>query len=103
PGGALLRLPALGRALSGLPVWLLLALAASRLALRRCCQLHPWLGGGFGMFSSVDERRLRASRTDAGGERELVLPPELDDAAERAEAFPVESWLRWIAETLAAD
>ncbi len=55
------------------------------------------------MFSSVDERRLRAFRVDGGAERELELPPELEDAAERATALPAESWLRWIAEVLAAD
>jgi hypothetical protein len=77
--------------------------AAGHVTLRRCCGLHPWLGGGFGMFSSVDARRLRAVRIDAAGEREIPLPPELQDAAERAEALPAETWLRWIAEVLAAD
>jgi hypothetical protein len=91
------------RGLAWLPVALLLVVVAAHLALRRCCGLHPWLGGGFGMFSSVDERRLRAFRVDAAGEREIEIPRELEDAAERASALPAEPWLRWIAGALAAD
>jgi hypothetical protein len=84
-------------------VALLLALAALHFALVRCCALHPWLGGGFGMFSTVDERRLRLFRIDAGGERQLDVPPELEDAAERVEALPSEAWLRAFVGALAED
>jgi len=82
---------------------LLLGVAAMHFALVRCCQLHPWLGGGFGMFSTVDERRLLAWRIGPEGEGPLALPYELEDAAERAEALPGERRLRAIAAALAAD
>jgi hypothetical protein len=54
------------------------------------------------MFSTVDERRLVAWRVGPQGEQPLELPHELEDAAERAEALPVERRLRAIAEALAA-
>jgi hypothetical protein len=72
-------------------------------ALVRCCSLHPWLGGGFGMFSTVDARTLRVFRADAAGERPLEIPPELEDAAERVEALPAEAWLQAFARALAED
>jgi hypothetical protein len=90
------------RALGWLPVALLVGVAGLHFALVRCCQLHPWLGGGFGMFSTVDERRLLAWRIDAGGEQPLELPYALEDAAERAEALPREARVRAVAEALAA-
>lgn len=68
----------------------------------RCCELHPWLGGGFGMFSTVDERRLLAWRVGSGGESPLDIPDELEDAAERVTALPAEWPLRAFAEALAA-
>jgi hypothetical protein len=76
--------------------------AAAHFALRAAYDLHPWLGGGFGMFSTVDERRLFAWRVEAGGLRRLELPNDLDDAAERAEALPSEARLRAIADSLVA-
>ena len=91
------------RALSWLPVALLVAVAAAHFGLVRCCALHPWLGGGFGMFSTVDERHFRALRIDAEGEQPVELPPELEDAAERAEALPSEARLRALAGALATD
>jgi hypothetical protein len=66
-----------------------------------CCDLHPWLGGGFGMFSTVDERRLVAVAIETGAERPIELPPELDDAADRAEALPTGPRLHAIAASLA--
>jgi hypothetical protein len=92
----------LPRALRWLPVALLAGVAVMHFALVRCCSLHPWLGGGFGMFSTVDERRLLAFRIGAGGEQPLELPYELEDAAERAEALPREARVRAVAEALAA-
>jgi hypothetical protein len=77
--------------------------AAEHFALVACCDLHPWLGGGFGMFSTVDERRLVAVAVGAQGEERIELPAALGDAAERAEALPTEARLRAIAEELAAD
>jgi hypothetical protein len=76
---------------------------AVHFALVTCCDLHPWLGGGFGMFSTVDERRLVAVSVGAQGEERIELPRALEDAAERAEALPTDARLRAIAEALAAD
>jgi hypothetical protein len=61
--------------------------AAEHFALVACCDLHPWLGGGFGMFSTVDERRLVAVAIGAQGEERIALPESQDDAADRAEAL----------------
>ena len=93
----------LRRALPWLPLALLAGVAAEHFALVACCGLHPWLGGGFGMFSTVDERRLVAVAVGAHGEEPIELPAAFDDAADRAEALPTERRLRAIAEQLAAD
>jgi hypothetical protein len=84
-------------------VALLIALAAAHFALVRCCALHPWLGGGFGMFSAVDARHLQAWRLEGAAWARVEIPPELDDAAERAEALPSRSRLRSLARALAED
>jgi hypothetical protein len=101
------RFPTVGsplrRVLPWLPLALLAGVAAEHFALVACCELHPWLGGGFGLFSTVDERRLVAVAVGAQGEERLALPEAFDDAAERAEALPSEARLRAIAEGLAAD
>ena len=55
------------------------------------------------MFSTVDERHFRALRIAAEGEQPVELPPELEDAAERAEALPSEARLRALAGALATD
>jgi hypothetical protein len=89
------------RALAWAPVALLLALAGAHFALVRCCALHPWLGGGFGMFSTVDARHLQAWRQEDGAWAPVELPPDLEDAAERAEALPSRARLRSLARALA--
>jgi hypothetical protein len=95
-------LRALGaRVLPRLPVALLLAVAAGHFALARCCDLNPWLGGGFGMFSTVDERSVRAFRVGTDGEAPLAIPDELDDTADRCEALPRAPRLRALALALA--
>lgn len=68
----------------------------------RCCELNPWLGGGFGMFSTADARELRAWRVSAAGEERVAIPAELADAAARCEALPTESRLRALASAFAA-
>jgi hypothetical protein len=76
---------------------------AGHFALVACCRLHPWLGGGFGMFSTVDERRLVATALGPDGEERIELPIALEDAADRAEALPTGRRLGAIAAELAAD
>ena len=41
---------------------------------RRVLRPHPWLGGGFGMFSTVDERRLVAVSVAPSGEHGSSCP-----------------------------
>ena len=55
------------------------------------------------MFSTVDERTLRVFRIDAGSERPVELPPDLEDAADRVEALPSHAWLEAFASALAED
>ncbi|HEX2486506.1 MAG TPA: hypothetical protein VHQ66_14445 [Myxococcota bacterium] len=81
------------RALPWLPLGLLLAVAASHAALVRCCALSPWLGGGFGMFSTIDAREVRALR----GGAELRLPRSLADEADRAATLPTDARLHALA------
>lgn len=89
-----------GRALPWLPVALLLGVAASHAALVRCCSLSPWLGGGFGMFSTVDARAVRVLQEGLGGERALALPRALEDEADRAAMLPTDARLRALAQAL---
>ncbi len=46
--------------------------------------LNPWVGGGFGMFASVDKRDFRAVRAtaDAGGTRIALDLPDWAEASE---------------------
>jgi hypothetical protein len=67
----------------------------------RCCQLSPWLGGGFGMFSTVDARDVRVLRLEPGGEREVALPRAFDDEADRAATLPTDARLRALARAVA--
>jgi hypothetical protein len=91
------------RALAWLPIALLAGVVGLHFALVACCSLNPWLGGGFGMFSTVDERRVLAVATERDAERPIELPEELEDAADRAAALPTGARLRAIAEALADD
>jgi hypothetical protein len=84
-----------------LPAALLLAVAAGHAGLVRCCGLSPWLGGGFGMFSTADARDVRVLRLEPRGEREVALPRDLDDEADRAATLPTDARLRALARALA--
>jgi hypothetical protein len=89
------------RALARLPVALLLAVAAHHFWLVQARSLHPWLGGGFGMFSTVDARSVVALRAGGASEERIPLPDELEDAAERCEALPGPARLQALADALA--
>ncbi len=87
-----------------LPVAILLAVALHQLARARAEALSPWLGGGFGMFSTTDvgsRRHLHAFVLRPGLRREVEPPPALDDRIERALAHPSERRLRALARALA--
>ncbi len=89
-----------GRLLPWLPLAALIAIAVNHFVLVRCCDLHPWLGGGFGMFSTVDARALGAWRVESRGEERLAVPRGLEDQAKRAEALPTEDRLAALAREL---
>ena len=74
-----------------IPTILLLATAATQMALARTSALSPWKGGGFGMFASIDGSPFRWARIYVlASERseELVIPPSLEDQAHRAITWP---------------
>lgn len=52
------------------------------------------------MFSTVDDRSLRAWRLDPDGAQPLELPLALEDAADRARALPCAGRLRDLAAAL---
>jgi len=84
---------------------LLVAVACVQIALAHTSGLSPWLGGGFGMFSTLDSwptRHLHAFALTAGVREELALPPGLDRDVRRALAFPSDGQLRALARRLAA-
>lgn len=98
------RLRALAARLSALPALLLVAVAIGQIALARALHLSAWSGGGFGMFSTTDSparRHLHAWAIRPGLRSELEIPDDFEMQARRALAFPVESRLRPLAETLA--
>lgn len=67
--------------------------------------LSPWLGGGFGMFSTLDspaERALLIVVGDAFVQREMTIPPGLEDASYRAIALPTNARLERLANQVAA-
>jgi len=70
---------------------LLVAVACTQIVLAKTADLSPWLGGGFGMFATLDsrgERHLTILAESSGLLRELAMPPELEDQAERVRALP---------------
>jgi hypothetical protein len=67
--------------------------------------MSPWLGGGFGMFSSFDgwsHRHLRAFAERPGVRRELSIPEALRPDVAATLALPSDGNLRRIAEALVA-
>ena len=68
--------------------------------------LSPWLGGGFGMFSTTDSwsrRHLHAWAISPGVRREIDVPPEAGRLARATLAFPTSARLRSLAGVLARD
>jgi hypothetical protein len=88
-----------------LPIVLLVCTAFSQFILAHAVDLSPWLGGGFGMFSTTDDgvnRELRVFTTDAeGAEQQRATPEALADLAQRARALPSPARLQALAKALA--
>lgn len=85
---------------------LLAAVAGVQLWAVRATDLTPWLGGGFGMFSTTDSwgrRHLHAWAVSPGVRREIAVPPDAGRLARAALAQPTPARLRDLAARLAAD
>jgi hypothetical protein len=88
-----------------LPPALLLVLGANQIFLAKTQHLSPWLGGGFGMFASTEDRRhrhLHLIEERPGVVRELRIPESLHDRVRRALAHPTDWRLREVAREVAA-
>jgi hypothetical protein len=89
------------KALSWLPVALLLGGVMNHLWQVQRHQLSPWLGAGFGMFATTDLDSARQVYLTAlladGRERELALAEPYQDTLKRARALPSEAWLNQLA------
>lgn len=99
------RRDALAARLGVLPACLLVAVAVAQIAAARCGPISPWVGGGFGMFATLDSparRHVHATALRAGLREDLEIPPELDREARRAVSLPTEHRLRVLARALEA-
>jgi hypothetical protein len=89
----------------GLPVLILVAVAAVQIGLSRTAALTPWKGGGFGMFATSDhggQRTLRIVVEAPERSEEIAISPSLQDAADRATALPGDRQLARLARLVAA-
>jgi hypothetical protein len=89
----------------GLPVLLLAAVATVQVGLSSTAGLTAWKGGGFGMFSTVDDAPHRAVRIVVEApdrSEEIALAPSIEDDAVRAMTLPSDRLLRRLAEAVAA-
>ena len=92
------------KAVRHLPVALLIAVALHQLGATVYGDLTPWLGGGFGMFATLDtpgNRIMSIHLLEPDIRREIAIPESLHDAAERALAFPTRRRLTDLAGRLA--
>jgi hypothetical protein len=89
----------------GLPVLILVAVAAIQIGLVRTAALTPWKGGGFGMFATSDhagQRTLRIVVNAPERSEEIAISPSLQDAAARVVALPGQRQLERLARLVAA-
>jgi hypothetical protein len=88
-----------------LPSVLLFVTALCQFILASTVDLSPWLGGGFGMFSTTDDginRQVRVFMTQAGEkEQKREIPESLTDLAHRARVLPSPGRLQAFAHALA--
>ena len=88
--------------LSWLPVILLVAGVVNHLWQVHRHELSPWLGAGFGMFSTTDvdsNRQVYLSvLLEDGSKVQLALGEQFRDAWQRARALPTNAWLSRLAE-----
>jgi predicted DCC family thiol-disulfide oxidoreductase YuxK len=93
--GAVTKTPLKTTMLYWAPIALLLLMLANHMYLRHEANLSPWLGAGFGMFSTTDSvsaRQLVIYGIDGNGlETELTVPHGLIAELKRTSALPTTS------------
>lgn len=88
-----------------LPAALLTGVALAQIALVHSADLSPWLGGGFGMFATIEsrsERHLVATMETPGLRRPVRIPPELAERERRVRVLPTRERMTRLAEALLA-
>ena len=93
------------RSWAALPAVLLAVVAAMQIVLTQVQMLSPWKGGGFGMFSTLDERPFRYVRMFVRAperSEELAVPPSLEELAASAEILPSDLQLERLARAVVA-
>jgi hypothetical protein len=84
------------------PVIALIVFALLQISLSATRDLTPWKGGGFGMFSTVDQPRIRFVQVFvelADGQTLFIPPaPATRKARLRAASYPVEATLQAVAQ-----
>jgi hypothetical protein len=93
------------RSWAALPAVLLTVVAATQIVLTQVQMLSPWKGGGFGMFSTLDERPFRYVRMFVRAperSEELAVPPSLEELAASAEILPGDLQLERLARAVVA-
>ncbi len=89
-----------------LPPLCLIGVALAQSGLASAAGLSPWLGGGFGMFSTTDNlsaRHLHVFVIREGFEREVWPRDSHPDLDERARALPSQANLRRLAREVAQE
>jgi len=84
---------------------LLVLVASLQIVLATLADLSPWLGGGFGMFATIDsrsERHLVLYVDSPGLTRQIRVPEDFEDWATRVRVLPTRSRLRAFAKALLA-
>lgn len=97
------RIAALAARLRVLPALLLVAVAITQAFAATSGTLSPWLGGGFGMFSTTDSptrRHLHAVAIRPGLLQEIEIPDVLEIDVRRALGLPDARRLRVLAREL---
>jgi hypothetical protein len=92
------------------PSWLvapalLVGVASFQIVLATQADLSPWLGGGFGMFASMDsrsERHLLLYVDSPGLTRTIRVPEALEEQALRVRVLPTPDRIRDFAEAVLA-
>ena len=93
------------RSWAAIPAVVLAVVAATQIVMTEVQMLSPWKGGGFGMFSTLDERPFRYVRMFVRAperSEELAVPPSLEELAASAEILPGDPQLERLARAVVA-